>query len=727
VSLRETLAKALVKAVGAESFANLIFPGLVGQGPRLGAAAMLQAYNEMPWLRAVTQKIAHDVATTTWVLGVPERNGVKTRNRLLQRSHYTQRRQWMKQALATNALRLLDAHPLLDFLDEGNQWFPGLVATQVSQSHLDLIGEMVWLLETNGFGMPLASVPIPPTWVMELPTSTWPFYRIVGPGATRDVPIDNVLYLYHPNPAMPFGRGTGLGQVLGDELETDEYAAKHTRDWFKHKALPPYLIAGLGLQLGEMQRVEERWLQKHQGRGKGFVPHFMSRDVKVYPLAHTFQEQTIIPLRQHERDTIRQVFGFPPEILGIVENSNRATIEAAEFIYQRHVIVPRLEFMRAGLQERLVPRYDDRLVLDYVSPVVEDREYALKVMQAAPWAFKADEWRERSAAEPLPEGDGQVFYLPFNLTPVKTLGGNTAPLDINESEPAPELPPLLPPLQLPPAEPDEDDEDEPDEDDDIIDAHVVSDRTKAPKQNLIAKVTNAIKPEMLSKRGKPIIESMVENFGQRALEEIGLDLEFNLDDPKVRQHLRTWAVDRITGKVNRETKTAIRKTLAQAIKNGESYDEMAARIQGVFKIATDSRALTIAKTEVNRSSNFATIEGFVQGGVEQKEWLSTIDDVTRDTHVDLDGTTVLVFEEFESSSGATAQYPGDFGVPEEDVNCRCTVLPVVDGKSLVEGEVRTMAWKSVESERRAFDRQMTAAMRAGFREQLAAALKALPR
>jgi hypothetical protein len=51
----------------------------------------------------------------------------------------------------------------------------------------------------------------------------------------------------------------------------------------------------------------------------------------------------------------------------------------------------------------------------------------------------------------------------------------------------------------------------------------------------------------------------------------------------------------------------------------------------------------------------------------------------RDTHSELDFTTIKLGERFVTDSGDRAEFPGGFGVPSEDINCRCSTLPVVKG------------------------------------------------
>ena len=122
------------------------------------------------------------------------------------------------------------------------------------------------------------------------------------------------------------------------------------------------------------------------------------------------------------------MFGIPPELLGILNNSNRATIESADYLFSRWVVTPRLEFLRSQLQERLIPEYDDRLVLDFVSPVEEDRAHMLEAAKAAPWAMKVDEWRTLQGQETLNDESGQVHMMPVNLIPVRSPSVPPAPV-----------------------------------------------------------------------------------------------------------------------------------------------------------------------------------------------------------------------------------------------------------------------------------------------------------
>lgn len=53
-----------------------------------------------------------------------------------------------------------------------------------------------------------------------------------------------------------------------------------------------------------------------------------------------------------------------------------------------------------------------------------------------------------------------------------------------------------------------------------------------------------------------------------------------------------------------------------------------------------------------------------------KRWDATMDDVTRETHRLLNGQLKMLDEEFTTVNGS-ATAPGLFGIPQEDINCRC--------------------------------------------------------
>lgn len=435
--------------------------------PRMGTRQLLQAYNTMPWLRAVVNKVSNSIASTTWQLYVATEKPKKgdagrpkaLRRRGIARSlDHIHRMKQYKALRKEDSLREIETHPVLDLLDHGNTAFPGFIAMQLTQQHLDLVGESAWMLDLKAAGIPSDFWPIPPNWITELPRKERPTYLVTAPSGSREVPVEEMIRFYLPDPSSPYTRGSGIGHALGDELETDEYAAKTLKAWFYNRARPDVLISAEGLRLEEIKRLEDHWLGKLKGAQNVGRPHFISRKLDVNVLSQTFQEMQLSQLRKDERDAIINVYGVPPELFGILQDSNRATIDAAGYLYARWVLMPRLEFLRIMMQLHLVERYDERLILDYVSPVMDDSEYELKVMTVQPAIPTVDEWREKMGLAPSEDTKvGQGNVAPVNMEWIPSLDELTTPeppagFDENGK-------PLMPGAKPGPgAEPEEDDE-----------------------------------------------------------------------------------------------------------------------------------------------------------------------------------------------------------------------------------------------------------------------------
>ncbi|KKL20734.1 hypothetical protein LCGC14_2452480, partial [marine sediment metagenome] len=384
---------------------------------RRGRIELLNAYRALPWLRASTNKIGEEIASTNWKLFVRTVNGRPVRDRALQRMDYDKAFKSIHEGLQDGTLREIEGpHPFLELLDRGSDRLDGWASDHATQVHLDTIGESFWWLQRNNAGLPGGYIVLASHWVKELPKENFPFYEISFGAIHELIPAEDIIWWKHADPANPYGRGTGVGESLGDELDLDESAVKFLKAFFKNDATPPLLIGLKGASETEMNRAMKKWEQRHKGIMKKFRAHFFRGELDVKTLAPVIKDMMMTELRTAARDTTHQVYGIPPEILGIIANSNRATITAAESIFARHVILPRLEFRRRGYQRNLVPLWDDRLIVWYDSPIPDDLEKMLAAAKAMPSALEYNEWRQMQGLDAKPELEG-LHPVPGKLTP----------------------------------------------------------------------------------------------------------------------------------------------------------------------------------------------------------------------------------------------------------------------------------------------------------------------
>jgi hypothetical protein len=229
------------------------------------------------------------------------------------------------------------------------------------------------------------------------------------------VPESEILWLHDPSPVNPYGRGHGILQALTDEVTTDEFAAKHTGSMFFNKATPEFVVMDSNATEPDLRTHERHWASRLQGLYKAFRPYFTNRKLEFWqPNQMNLENLTLVPLRKFERDIQLQCWGLPPEQLGVVEKSNRATAEASDFIMETRLIRPRRGFLADEFSMKLAPEYDDRIEVGFVDTTPQDKKLSLDTMKANPAAYTINDWR-RLTGDPPVEGElGESYLVPLN-------------------------------------------------------------------------------------------------------------------------------------------------------------------------------------------------------------------------------------------------------------------------------------------------------------------------
>jgi len=124
-----------------------------------------------------------------------------------------------------------------------------------------------------------------------------------------------------------------------------------------------------------------------------------------------------------------------------------------------------------------------------------------------------------------------------------------------------------------------------------------------------------------------------------------------------------------------------RAEITQGLIKGEGYDKVARRLKGVLEDDL-VKSRRIVQTESHRNHMQGKLDAdnhAADAGVKvSKIWVSTLDDSTREDHQDMDGQEADEDSMFHIG-GDSALAPGMFGVPEQDINCRCTYIEVIKG------------------------------------------------
>lgn len=101
---------------------------------------------------------------------------------------------------------------------------------------------------------------------------------------------------------------------------------------------------------------------------------------------------------------------------------------------------------------------------------------------------------------------------------------------------------------------------------------------------------------------------------------------------------------------------------------GETWRDRMAKIYE--NGGTEADVARIIETETHRDSNEAAFVTARANGATKKVWHCLMVN-SRDTHIYLDGVETPIDGDFITFNGDVTQFPGEFGIAEEDVNCRC--------------------------------------------------------
>lgn len=524
--------------------------------------------------------------------------------------------------------------------------------------------------------------------------------------------------LIHPSRVLhmadfdPHGRGLGTGptetlsakilleiRAIEWNLEAFANGGAHRRPIFsyQHEVQPESML----------QRAAEGIRKRFFGRGKAHKPIVVDKGMTVTELGSSLADMEYRELMQWLREEITSGLGVPKALIGHTETANRSDMETLYRVFWQDTLLPRLRRIEAFLTHALIRRYrpwaDAALVFDLggVQALQENLGEHVDLVSKLCSAriITPKQAREYLEAHGLTGIEGEVpgsdeILVPFNLMPIEMVSEPVEPEppttteDMERSmrrvlrdERRTRIKMAHAREQLKLAR-----EFEPqvvatlDKWETAL-VKALEDQSRS-KRFTIIEATEAVElsrsaaHEEMKRRATLFHEKNVARRAEDVMAELDMDPLVDMTDPFIRKFIEDKPrilADSWTNTVSSRLKRGF-ADVAESGGSVQDYQRIVQATMGAEKY--HGRALTVARTEATAAFNFGAEVGFIEAGIEEKEWLTAQDDAVRDSHVHLDGETVPVGKSFSNG----ADYPGDpRAEASEIINCRCTTTAVIRG------------------------------------------------
>lgn len=614
-------------------------------------------------------------------------------------------------------------HPFIDLMKKPNPYMTGRILKAVTFMQLDLAGMAFWVKVFNGLGRPAELWPLPVGLFTEFvfndeKTELLGYEFRTDTGRPVRYAPEEIVYFRKPHPVY-FFEGASPIQAMAFAYDTDKALRTYQRNFFQNSARPDVVLeTDQNMSSEDAKRVLLEWVQNHQGQDKSWLPTVLFNGLKANAFSHTARDFEFAKLADWNKEDIFEAYQVPEGMLGTVKDVNRANQIGVEISFNSVCIKPRLDLYEEPITNDVLSHYDTGLYVEHDNCVPRDRELDLKERESnlEHKLTVINEERAKMGKEPVAWGHApwvSIQEIQYGEEPGIRREGAGASLRDLRGGPS-DLEGIDPQAKRSSSEALR-----------LSHERRVAARSRAYRARLrkffkaqrhevldnleerYPRIEGAIAGMSVKKAAKwlkehkdlvdsisfdlnqankdlingsgPYLEAALIDGGEVALARVGaVDVIFDILSPQAASFLKEKEI--ILRDVNRVTYDAIRAQLVEGFEAGETMQQMAARIRKVFDSADRVRSLRIAQTEINSAANFGSFEGYRQSGVvEKKEWLAGPG--ARETHQAAasrysgDGAIPL-HEDFLVGAGR-GPAPGNIGLAGEDINCRCTILPVV--------------------------------------------------
>ena len=526
-------------------------------------------------------------------------------------------------------------------------------------------------------------------------------WRISG----KEYVLEQVIQIKDFNPYSQV-RGVSPIQVIMDELRIETGASEHIWALFENGAAPGMIIeTERDMQPEQQKAFRTAWESRHKGSNKSGKMGLLSGGAKAKQFGMSNVDLQLSELISKSEEKIIGLWRVPKAMFGYTDNLNRATFLGQLNVFYNMTIIPMLNRFEDSFNKEIVEPYVGQrytIKFDYSNVEALSEQVSDKIDTAVKLFGIGFTRNEINTKLDLGFDDntawGNVWLVPFSQVPAggTTIADNQAPVKELKKKAV----------------------------DDLIEHNGL---TYTPKQFAFAKnfnklhdglhkeFTKAVKGyfDGLRKRvldamddsakgfatvnnkaveinidwnkEASILTSDIQEYERQAMEQgvaTGVSttgIRMNDDIKYLISNATTQRLKFVVDEVSETNQAQVNATITKLIDDGSSVDELKTGIKQYFN-KVNNRAETIARTEITAQLNGGLLLQYDQAGIKQKQWITQLDEHTRDAHSSplVNGQIVDTNKAF-IVDGEQLMMPGGAGGSAGNViNCRCSVYPVME-------------------------------------------------
>lgn len=328
--------------------------------------------------------------------------------------------------------------------DRPNPEMTSFVWREASMSHLVTWGNCYSEIVRNAQGETVELWPIRPDRLsVRRDMQGKKFYRVRLPGGieTVDLAYDEVFHI----PGLGYDGLVGYSviNILSRTIELGMAAQEYGAQLWANNARPGGVLqVPADLQLSDLakERLRTNFEGAHRGLSNAQRVALLEDGITWTETQIPPEDAQYIETRKFQVTEVARAMRLPPHKIGDLDKATFSNIEQQALEYVQDALGGWVARWEAQIRKDLLrPAERGRYFAEFnVDALLRadslSRSQALWIQRQA-GVINADEWRDIENRNPLPNGDGQVFIQPLNMTPVGTVPVGATPDEVRPAPP----------------------------------------------------------------------------------------------------------------------------------------------------------------------------------------------------------------------------------------------------------------------------------------------------